>query len=143
MIGHLALVASALFTGAALYVTVAEHPARLPLPERYLLQEWKPSYERGATMQAPLALVGALLAAASWWLEGSAIALIAGLVLLANWPFTLVVIKPVNDQLLATEPEKADAATRDLLVKWGELHAVRTTLGLLATSLLLVALSRS
>ena len=65
--GLLALIASAMFSGVALYVNVAEQPARLLLDDRALLAEWKPSYKCGAAMQAPLALVGFLLGLLAWW----------------------------------------------------------------------------
>ena len=133
MIGLLALTASALFTGAAFYVNVAEQPARLSLDDRALLSEWKPSYRRGAAMQAPLALVGCVLGLIAWWQAGHAGFWVGAIAIIAPWPWTLIGIKPVNDALLATEIESAGPPTRALIVKWGALHAVRTALGALAT----------
>src|SRR5580692_4411062 len=124
--GLLALIAVALFTGAAFYVNVVEQPARLTLDDRALLTEWKPSYKRGAAMQAPLALVGFLLAIIAWWQTSGAGFLIGGVAIVAAWPWTLIGIKPTNDALLATEPDKAGPQV-------GALHAVRTGLGALAT----------
>ena len=40
MSGLLALVASALFTGAAVYVSAVEHPARMTLDVRAALAQW-------------------------------------------------------------------------------------------------------
>jgi Anthrone oxygenase len=132
-IGLLALMAGAIFTGAALYVSVVEQPARLLLDDRALLTEWKPSYRRGATMQAPLALIGCLVGSIAWWQSSHPGFLIGALAMIAPWPWTLIGIKPTNDALLATEPDKAGPPTRALVVKWGALHAVRTALGVLAT----------
>jgi hypothetical protein len=131
--GLLALTVAALFTGAAFYVSFAEQPARLQLDDRAQLAQWKPSYMRGFAMQATLAAVGFLLGAAQWWQSGNALWLIGALLLVANWPFTLLVIMPTNKALLATAGDAADATSRALLVKWGRLHAVRTALGASAT----------
>jgi hypothetical protein len=139
-IGLLALTVAALFSGAALYVNIAEQPARLLLDDRALLTEWKPAYKRGALMQASLALIGFLLGLAAWWQAPRAGLLIGAAAIIAPWPWTLLVIKPVNDQLLATAPDQAGAASRALIEKWGTLHAVRTALGTVATLAFLWAL---
>ena len=132
--GLLALIASAIFAGAAFYVNFAEQPARLLLDDRALLTEWKPSYQRGAIMQAPLAVIGFILGMLAWRQVGHVGFLIGALLIIAPWPWTLIVIKPTNDALLATELDAAGAPSRALIVKWGGIHAVRTVLGGLATA---------
>jgi hypothetical protein len=139
MTGLLALMVAALFTGAAIYVNVAEQPARLMLDDHALLMEWKPSYKRGAAMQASLALVGFVLGIIAWWQSSHSGFLIGAAAIIAPWPWTLLVIKPVNDTLLATAPEQAGPRSRTLLVRWGALHAVRSALGALASLAFLVA----
>src|SRR5580693_1291361 len=98
--GLLALIASAIFAGAAFYVNFAEQPARLTLDDRALLTEWKPAYKRGATMQAPLALIGFVLGMLAWWQIAHVGFLIGAILMIAPWPWTLIVIKPTNDALL-------------------------------------------
>jgi hypothetical protein len=130
----LALIASAIFTGAAFYVNFAEQPARLTLDDRALLTEWKPAYQRGAAMQAPLAVAGFLLGMLAWWRIEHIGCLIGAIMIIAPWPWTLIVIKPVNDALLAIDSDQAGPQARGLIVKWGTVHAVRTALGGLATA---------
>jgi hypothetical protein len=135
MFALLALVASALFTGAAFYVSFAEHPARLQLDDKSALTQWKPSYTRGAIMQAGLALVGGLAGIAAWYKWRSVWPwLIGGVLLLANIAWTFALIWKTNQKLKATTPGEAGPETRALLVKWGQLHMGRTALGALATA---------
>lgn len=141
LIGHLALVVASLFTGAAFYVNFAEQPARLRLDDKALLTEWKPSYQRGFAMQSSLAMLAFFLGAIAWWQTGILAFLLGALLILAPWPSTLLVIKPVNDSLMATDPAKAGPETRSLLHKWNRLHAVRTALGALAVISFLFAVS--
>jgi hypothetical protein len=133
-----AFLLAALFSGAALYVSVAEQPARLKLDDRALLAEWKPSYKRGAAMQAPLALLGFLAGLAAWWFGGDGLILIAAILLIANWPYTLLVVRPLNNRLLKMDENNPDASVRDLIKRWGRLHAVRTALGLASTLVILL-----
>ena len=137
--GHLALVIAALFTGAALYVSVAEHPARMNLDDRPLLVEWKPAYKRGFALQAPLALAGFLLGLLAWWQTNDWRWILGAFILVANWPYTLIVIMPTNTQLMNMSASDPGLETRRLMEKWGSLHAVRTALGFAATAVFLWA----
>ncbi len=136
--GQLALVISAMFTGAAFYINFAEHPARMGLPAKVAVCQWAPSYRRGFAMQASLAVIGALAAVAQWYHTGGVLWLAGGLILLANWPFTMLVIMPVNRRLLAWD-DLADGEIWQLLHAWNRLHTARTGLGIAATVTLLIA----
>jgi hypothetical protein len=131
--GQLALLVAAVFSGAALYINVAEQPARLGLDDRSLLAEWKPAYKHGTAMQAPLAIVGFLLGIAAWWQAGHVGWVFGALLMIANWPVTFFVIMPTNNTLMATDPAAAGPESRAMIERWGSLHAVRTTLGFAAS----------
>ena len=136
----LALTTAALFTGAAIYISVAEHPARLGLPDRAALAQWQPSYKAAVPMQAGLALASAALGVWAWLDLDNSCALLGALLIFAVVPFTLFVIMPTNKRLQATAPDAADARTRELLVRWGKLHWVRNLLGLAAVAAYLACL---
>jgi hypothetical protein len=144
MLGILQFLSTAcagLFAGAALYINIAEHPARLMLEPAAAVAQWAPSYRRATLMQAPLAIVSALSGIGVTLLHGGTTWLIAGLCIGAAVPFTLIVIMPTNSKLLAGTAGRSADEIRNLLVKWGRLHAVRTALSGVALVLMLSALT--
>ena len=141
LLGDIALATASAFAGAAFYINAAEHPARLMLDDRALLAQWKPSYAAGYTMQATLAVVSGFLGLAAWWQTGNWLWAIGAVLILANWPYTLLVIMPLNHKLKAVAPDQANASTRAMLLTWGRMHAVRTILGTGASVTYLLALN--
>ena len=125
----IAVVCTGLFAGAAIYVTLVEHPARLECGSAVALAEFRPSYRRGAVMQATLALVGCLGGVGAWAQGAGAAPLIAGLLLGAAIPFTLIAIMPTNKRLLDPALERDSAEATALLNRWSNLHAVRSVAG--------------
>ena len=140
LVGECALVVAALFSGAALYINLAEHPARLQLADEPLLTQWKPSYKRGFALQASLAIVGFGFGLWAWFLTGDWRFGLGGLVLVTNWPFTLVMIMPVNNRLMAMSAASPAPDMRKLMQQWGQLHGVRSGLGVLATTIFVWAM---
>jgi hypothetical protein len=141
LIGLLALTTAALFTGVAFYISFAEQPARLVLEDQPLLAVWKIAYRRGFALQAPLAALGFLFGFLAWFVLDSGVFLIGSLLMLANWPWTLIALSPTNNALLNTDPLEAGPEVRALTVKWSKLHQVRTILGGLALLCFLLGLS--
>jgi hypothetical protein len=139
IVGLLALVAAAAFAGAAIYVNVAEQPARLALADRAMLVQWKRSYDRASVMQASLALVACGLGVVAFLFSQDWRWLVGALISLAPWPWTLLVIMPVNRRLKATPEDAADSETRRVVEQWGRLHAGRSAFGIAATLIYLWA----
>jgi hypothetical protein len=128
-----ATLSAALFAGAALYITVAEHPARMSLETRMAALQWAPSYKRATWLQAPLAIVSLLTGVAVWFCGGGIGWLIAAICIGAVVPFTFIVVMPTNHKLLAPDRDLSSDQTRKLLVRWGHLHAVRMILSFAST----------
>src|SRR5437867_9503403 len=129
MLVTIATAACALFAGAALYITLVEHPARMACGPPMAVAQFRTSYPRATRLQAPLAVVGCLGGAGAWLAGGPLGWLVAGLLLGVVVPYTLVVIMPTNHRLLdrALAPDTPQA--HRLLRRWGNLHLVRTVLG--------------
>lgn len=136
----IAILCAGLFTGAALYVNLVEHPARMETGTELALSEFKPSYRRGAVMQGLLAAIGFVSSLIAWLTGSSNGWLIGGICLGTVIPFTLLVILPTNRKLLDPSLDKSSSAARSLLIRWGRLHAVRTMLGFISFLIFLAIL---
>ena len=134
-----ALLAATLFAGAALYITLVEHPARMSLAEGPMLIQWQQSYRRALPIQSMLALVAGLSALGAGWVSGAGFAVAGGVAMLANWPFTLVALLPINRRLSLGTAGAGDARSYRLLLRWGQLHDVRSLLGVAGVLLLICA----
>jgi hypothetical protein len=137
-----ALLACTLFTGAAVYISAVEHPARLSCGVEAAVAEWAPSYKRATIMQVPLALIAGLFGLLRAAQGGGWLWLLAAMLILAVIPFTLVAIRPTNNRLLDPRRDRRSDETLRLLKAWGRLHAVRGALGVAASMLFVWAATR-
>ena len=132
-----AMLACSLFAGAAVYLSLVEHPARMECGVEIAATEFGPSYRRATVMQATLAAVGLGSSIAAWLAGASFLWVVGGLPLGSVIPFTLIVILPTNKRLLSPALDRGSAPTKRLLARWGRLHAVRSVLSAVALLLFL------
>lgn len=137
------VLACTLFTGAALYINLVEHPARLSCGTELAARQWAPSYKRATVMQVFLAVLATLAGVARWLRGGEALWLWGSLCIFSVIPFTVLVILPTNNKLLEPGRDQSSVETRALLETWGRLHGVRSVLSLIASLLFVWALGRS
>jgi uncharacterized membrane protein len=139
----IATLSAGLFAGAAIYLNLVEHPARMECGTELAVTEFAPSYRRATVMQVALAAAGFLSAAAIWLMGASLWWLIGGVIFIAVIPFTLIVIFPTNKKLLDSSLDKSSELASELLTRWGRLHAVRSLLSLIAFLIFIILLVRN
>ena len=142
MIGQLALIFAAVFVGAAVFINVAEQPARLALDDRAMLLEWQRSYNRAAPMQGGLAMLSALLGFIAAWQTRDWRWAAGAVAILANWPYTLLVIKPTTTGCTLLRPSRRRPRRGGWSCRGGTLHAGRSALGIVAVLFYLWAILR-
>ena len=128
-----ATLSTTLFCGAAIYINLVEHPARMGCDTRVAVTVWAPSYKRATLMQASLAILGFACGTGAWLLGGGTLWLVGALLIAAVVPVTFIVIMPTNRRLLEPGRDPDSNETRELLEKWGKLHAVRSVLSFTAS----------
>jgi hypothetical protein len=138
-----ATLCAGLFAGAAIYISLVEHPARMECGTELAATEFGPSYRRATILQASLAALGFSAAIIVWVQGADGLVLLGGGLLGGVIPFTLLVILPTNKRLLSPQLDRGSEEAAALLHRWGRLHAVRSLLSAAAFALLLYQLSRS
>ena len=121
-----------LFAGVALYISFVEQPARLAASTEVALREWRFSYKRAAILQIVLATTGVLSAIGAFYMGRGVSVFVAGMLLAIVMGWTLVVVMPVNRELLDPARVSTTPDTDVLLKKWGRLHLIRTIAALLS-----------
>ncbi len=129
----IASLSATLFAGAAIYVNVVEHPARMGCGTKIAVTVWAPSYKRASVMQGSLAVLGFVAGIAVWVLGGGIMWCVGAVFIGLVVPFTFIAIMPTNHRLLAPDRDLDSSETRALLERWGMLHAVRSALGFIAS----------
>lgn len=135
LIELVAVLACTLFTGAAVYITAVEHPARLSCGTEIAAAQWAPSYKRATVMQASLAVVAGLFGMIRGVQGGGPLWVWAAMLILTVVPFTLIVIRPTNNRLLEPRRDRRSDETLQLLKSWGRLHSIRSLLSVAASIL--------
>ena len=138
----IATLSSGLFAGAAVYINLVEHPARIQTGTRPALAEFAPSYKRATVTQVSLAIAGFLSALIAWRSRSEAGWLVGGGLLVSVIPFTALAILPTNKKLLDPATAEDPALAERLLTRWGRLHAVRSVLSLASLLTILFLLTK-
>ncbi len=139
MIQILALFCCGVFFGAALYISLVQHPAALQAGVSVARNLFPPMYKRAAPLQITLAIVGSISGIIAYLNTSSVLWLIGSLFLILVIPITLILIKPINDVLLNPENNKESQEIQELLLNWGKKHWLRTCVSGIAFILYLIA----
>jgi len=119
-----------LFAGGAVYVSIAEHPGRTEAGTQVALAQFPRSYRRAAPLQGGCALIALAASVVAAFASGDWVWVLAGGCVGAVVPLTLLVIAPVNRQLMGEPEHLTEAQATVLLASWARLHALRTAFGL-------------
>jgi hypothetical protein len=84
-----AVLSCSLFAGAAVYVSLVEHPARMGCGVEIATAEFPPSYHRGTIMQVRLAALSLLSSIAAWLAGATFWWVVAGVLQVAAITLTL------------------------------------------------------
>ena len=112
---RLAVLTAGLFSGAAIFISLGEHPARMACGTKLASTVFPGSFKRAAIIQSIFQLLSTLFSVLAW-LNGSDIEwLYYGLLFLTLMPYTFFILMPINYKLLADDLDRESPKTKALL----------------------------
>lgn len=131
-------VSTGLFAGGSMYISLVEAPARATHDAASAVTMWKPSFIRAQQLQRSIDIVAfssafGVYACIRNESKDALIWACAGATMFSIFPFTLIFILPVNNQLMETEKcisEKGNDWIVENLNHWRKLNSVRTLLSI-------------
>lgn len=120
----IATLCCAVFFGAAAYISFVQHPAALETGSEFAVRFFAPMYRRASTMQASLAILGAITSLTAYLLGAGRAWLLSAVLIASVIPYTLLVVESLNEQIKVLNPSAERAV--ELLTRWGRLHWLRT-----------------
>lgn len=141
-----------IFAGAATFISVAQHPALLETDEvTFQAPFFRRMYFYAARMQGPMALGSGVSALIVHYLQRDrpsaggmpCLWLFSGCVMFTIAPFSAVKMLALNHQLVDSKLCRSRGPTwmQSMLVRWGNLHNVRTRASVLAFMGMVVAMA--
>jgi len=125
----IAVLASGIWTGAAIYIGFVEHPSTMKVGHTFATEYFRHMSKRTAPLMMFLSALSGLTACGIWWVSGSTAWFVGGSLQLSMFPLTAIFIVPINIKLIRIDPLTEPGQNAELHKKWGMLHRVRTVLG--------------
>ncbi|KAJ3037583.1 hypothetical protein HDV00_001470 [Rhizophlyctis rosea] len=130
------LLGAGLFTGAALYITVAEVPARAERPAETARGEFQTTFPRALRLQAPLAVITAFTAGGYAYVSNQPLLYVPCGLFAAMLLVTLLLIRPHYERLMDKKEVLTAEQASSIMTKWGTNHAIRTVLSIVGFAFL-------
>ena len=112
--------------GIALTSSIIVHPILKMISRTAAIEVFKPFFDKTHKVVLYMSIIVSLLALAlsiateNWWWFG------ISLLMHLNGPYTIFTMMPLNRRLMEEDVDPNSDQTKNDLLKWGSLHAVRT-----------------
>ena len=114
--------------GYAVASSAVVYPAMMASKRSSAVDFFSPFFHKSAHLQLVLSLIVLALSLAISWISGNWYWLIAALVLQLSGPYTIKILMPVNNRIMAEGADINSNQMTEDLGNWGRLHFPRTAL---------------